>query len=88
MHTSWSRFCTVNHRALASNYQLSNIKQTSPRFASAQDLEVEGENSNHNITEPPGQSRGSNIPTSNTAIQLDVTAIYFDVLIKNSIWSH
>ena len=26
VHTTWSRFCTVNHRALASNYQLSNIK--------------------------------------------------------------
>ena len=27
VHTSWSRFCTVNHRALASNYQLSNMKR-------------------------------------------------------------
>ena len=26
VHTSCSRFCTVNHRASASNYQLSNIK--------------------------------------------------------------
>ena len=26
VHTSWSRFCTVNHRALASNCQLSNMK--------------------------------------------------------------
>ena len=26
VHTSWSRFCTVNHRALASNYQFSNMK--------------------------------------------------------------
>ena len=26
VHTSWSRFCTVNHRASASNYQLSNMK--------------------------------------------------------------
>ena len=26
MHSSWSRFCTVNHRASASNYQLSNTK--------------------------------------------------------------
>ena len=24
VHTSWSIFCTVNHRASASNYQLSN----------------------------------------------------------------
>ena len=27
VHTSWSRFCTVNHRASASNYQLSNMKR-------------------------------------------------------------
>ena len=26
VNTSWSRFCTVNHRASASNYQLSNTK--------------------------------------------------------------
>ena len=26
MNTSWSRFCSVNHQALAGNYQLSNIK--------------------------------------------------------------
>ena len=26
VHASWSRFCTVNHRASASNYQLSNMK--------------------------------------------------------------
>ena len=26
VHTTWSRFCTVNHRASASNYQLSNMK--------------------------------------------------------------
>ena len=26
MHTTWSRFCTVNHQALASNYQPSNMK--------------------------------------------------------------
>ena len=26
VHTSWSTFCTVNHRALVSNYQLSNMK--------------------------------------------------------------
>ena len=26
VHTSWSRFCTVNHWASASNYQLSNMK--------------------------------------------------------------
>ena len=26
VHTSWSRFCTVNHRALAINYQLSSMK--------------------------------------------------------------
>ena len=26
VHTSWSRFCTVNHRASASNYQLSHMK--------------------------------------------------------------
>ena len=26
VHTSWSRFCTVNHRASACNYQLSNMK--------------------------------------------------------------
>ena len=26
VYTSWSRFCTVNHRALASNYQLFNMK--------------------------------------------------------------
>ena len=26
MHTNWSRFCTVNHRASASNCQLSNMK--------------------------------------------------------------
>ena len=27
VHTSWSRFCTVNHWASASNYQLSNMKR-------------------------------------------------------------
>ena len=27
VHTSWSRFCTVNHQAPASNYQLSNMKR-------------------------------------------------------------
>ena len=26
VHTSWSRLCTVNHRASTSNYQLSNMK--------------------------------------------------------------
>ena len=26
VHTSWSSFCTVNHQAPASNYQLSNMK--------------------------------------------------------------
>ena len=26
VHTSWSRFCTVNHQASANNYQLSNMK--------------------------------------------------------------
>ena len=26
VHTTWPRFCTVNHWALASNYQLSNMK--------------------------------------------------------------
>ena len=26
VHTSWSRFCIVNHLALASNYKLSNMK--------------------------------------------------------------
>ena len=26
VHISWSRFCTINHRASASNYQLSNMK--------------------------------------------------------------
>ena len=26
VHTSWSRFCTVNHWASVSNYQLSNMK--------------------------------------------------------------
>ena len=26
VHTNWSGFCTVNHRASASNYQLSNMK--------------------------------------------------------------
>ena len=41
MHTSWSRFCTVNHRASASNYQLSNMK---PRFKRATS-EVEGKHS-------------------------------------------
>ena len=27
VHTSWSGFCTVNHRVLVSNYQLSNMKR-------------------------------------------------------------
>ena len=27
VHTRWSRFCTVNHWAFASNYQLSNMKR-------------------------------------------------------------
>ena len=26
VHTSWSRFCTINHQPSASNYQLSNRK--------------------------------------------------------------
>ena len=26
VHTSWSRICTVNHWALASNYQLCNMR--------------------------------------------------------------
>ena len=26
VHTSWSRFYTVNHQASASNYQLSNMR--------------------------------------------------------------
>ena len=26
VHTSWSRLCTVNHRASVSNYQLCNMK--------------------------------------------------------------
>ena len=26
VHTSWSRLCTVNHQASASNYQLFNMK--------------------------------------------------------------
>ena len=30
VHTSWSRFCTVNHQASVSNNQLSNIKSPGP----------------------------------------------------------
>ena len=28
VHTSWSRFCTVNHQASTNNYQLSNMKRS------------------------------------------------------------
>ena len=35
VHTSWSRFCIVNHRASASNYQLSNLKVPGLRFEPA-----------------------------------------------------
>ena len=43
---------TVNHRASASNYQLSNMKRPGPRFELAAS-EVGGENSNRYTTEPP-----------------------------------
>ena len=35
MHTSWSRFFTVNHGTSASNYQLFNMKQPRSRFEPA-----------------------------------------------------
>ena len=57
VHTSWSRFCTVNHWALAGNYQLSNMKVPGPRFEPATS-EVEGEHSNHYTTEPPMNIKG------------------------------
>ena len=47
-----SAYCTVNHRASASNYQLSNMEAPSPRFEPAAS-EVGGENSNRYNTEPP-----------------------------------
>ena len=50
MHTSWSRFCTVNHQALASNYQLSNMKCPGPRFKLATSKDV-GKHSHRPITE-------------------------------------
>ena len=40
-----SAYCTVNYRALASNYQLSNMKRPAPRFEQVAS-EVGGENSN------------------------------------------
>ena len=47
-----SAYCTVNRRASASNYQLSNIKRPAPRFELVAS-EVGGENSNRYTTEPP-----------------------------------
>ena len=44
-----SAYCTVNHQALASNYQ---HEAPGPRFEQAAS-EVEGENYNHYTTEPP-----------------------------------
>ena len=52
VHTSWSRFCTVNHRASASNYQLSNMEVPGQRFELATS-EVEGKHSNRYTTESP-----------------------------------
>ena len=49
VHTSWSSFCTVNHRALASNYQLSNMKCLG-RDLNQSTSEVEGEHSNSYTT--------------------------------------
>ena len=46
VHTSWSKFCTVSHQALASKYQRSNVRV---ELATS---EVEGEHSKHYITEP------------------------------------
>ena len=52
VHTSWSRFSTVNHQASTSNYQLSNMKcrgwDKKPVSSG-----VEGKHSNHYTTEPP-----------------------------------
>ena len=47
-----SAYCTVNHRASTSNYQLSNMKSPAPRFEPAAS-EVGGENSNRYTTKPP-----------------------------------
>ena len=47
-----SAYCTVNHRASTSNYQLSNIEAPGPRFEPAAS-EVGGMNSNRYNTEPP-----------------------------------
>ena len=46
-----SVYCTVNHWASSSNYQLSNIKPLAPRFEPAAS-EVGGMNSNRYTTEP------------------------------------
>ena len=43
-----SAYCTENHRASESNYQLSNMKRFEPAAS-----EVGGENSNRYTTEPP-----------------------------------
>ena len=51
VHTSWSRFCTVNHQAMGSNYQLSNMKHLG-RDSKPATSEVEGEHFNCNTTEP------------------------------------
>ena len=51
VHTSWLGFCTVNHRASASNYQFSNMEVPGPRFEPATS-EVEGDRSNCYTTEP------------------------------------
>ena len=52
VHTSWSRFYTVNYRALAGNYQISNMKRPG-RDSNWQPQEVEWNHSNRYTTEPP-----------------------------------
>ena len=47
-----SAYCTVNHRASASNYQLSKMKGPA-RDSNPAASEVGGENSNRYTTEPP-----------------------------------
>ena len=55
VHTSWSRFCTVNHRALASTYHLSNMKCPS-RDSKLVTSEVEVKHSKHYATKSPIKS--------------------------------
>ena len=56
VHTSWSRLCTVNHWASASNYQLSNMK-CSGRDSNRQCQRLKASTLTATTTEPIGDLR-------------------------------